>query len=671
MRATTGKPAEKREGRGQSRRMRLPFLKQPLACVIDLLTLSAAFALSYLLRFDFEVPAEHVSQGIRQLPFVMLVQFVMLMLAGVYTFVWRYVGIPEVRSFVRAALSSCLIIIVGRSLLPESLASWRVPLSVAVTDSLLAFGGAFGWRLCWRAVHEWKERRRKAGVPGNGSRKRVLLIGAGSAGILAAEEIRRNCSQEFDVRGFVDDDPKKRLTVIHQIRVIGTTEELPRLVRELGIDLVIISIAHTARENFRRILNVCSSISVKVQVIPALYEILQGVVQITRIRGVQIEDLLGRDPVSLDEEEVERFVTGKVVMITGAGGSIGSELARQVSRFQPARLLLVERAEGALFNIERQVAGQHEEVSSVALLADVGDERRMRSIFQTYTPHVIFHAAAHKHVPLMEFNPVEAIKNNVLATRLLGELAGEFKAEALVMISTDKAVQPTSIMGASKRVAELVVQSLNRRFPTRYVVVRFGNVIGSAGSVIPIFREQISRGGPVTVTHQDMVRYFMTVAEAAQLVLQAGAMGEGGEIFILDMGKPVKILDLAKDLITLSGFKPFEDIDIVFTGVRPGEKLYEEWEITEEGMSKTRHPKLYIGKIAAYPEEKLREALTCLTALAQGGNERELRRYLGGLLPEAQLAPAAAEAPASGAPNPSPEGDAKWGDSLDSKLLPA
>jgi FlaA1/EpsC-like NDP-sugar epimerase len=465
----------------------------------------------------------------------------------------------------------------------------------------------------------------------------VLLIGAGRAGILTAREIQGRGEMDLVINGFVDDDPKKQLSMIYGVKVLGTTRDLPQLVRALRIDHVVISIAQATRKDFRRILDICEEIPVKVRVIPAMSEILQGRVEVSRIRNVEIEDLLGREPVHLDEENMNRFLAGKTVMVTGAGGSIGSELARQVARFQPSTLLLVERAEFALFNIERELRESSPKLSLVPLVADVGDEHRMRSILATYAPQVVLHAAAHKHVPMMESNAAEAIKNNVLPTNLLGELAGKFEVEVFVLISTDKAVRPTSVMGASKRVAELVVQDLNRHFATRYVAVRFGNVIGSAGSVIPIFRDQIRKGGPVTVTHPDMVRYFMTISEAAQLVLEASTMGEGGEIFILDMGEPVSILDLAKETITLSGLKPFEDIDIEFTGVRAGEKLFEELRTTEESMTKTRHPKIYIGKIGAYPEEKVHAALERLEILAVNGWERELRRFLNNLLPEGRL----------------------------------
>ena len=365
--------------------------------------------------------------------------------------------------------------------------------------------------------------------------------------------------------------------MIQGVKVIGMTRDIPRLVPELGIDHVVITIAQASRKDIRRIMEICESVPVKAQIIPGLYEILSGSVEISAMRDVEIEDLLGREPVQLDEEELRRFLAGKTVMVTGAGGSIGSELARQVARFGVGTVLLVERAEFVLFDIDRELRGAWPEVAIVPLVADVCDRQLMRELFERFAPSVVIHAAAHKHVPMMESNPTEAVKNNILATRSLGEVAGEAGVEAFIQISTDKAVRPTSVMGASKRVAELAVQDLNPRYPTRFVSVRFGNVLGSAGSVIPIFREQILKGGPVTVTHPDMVRYFMTIPEASQLVLQAGAMGEGGEIFVLDMGEPVRIFDMAKDMIGLFGLKPFETSTSSSPGCGRGRSSSRSW----------------------------------------------------------------------------------------------
>jgi FlaA1/EpsC-like NDP-sugar epimerase len=486
-------------------------------------------------------------------------------------------------------------------------------------------------------IYEWSRKRRQLGFRVSVQRKPVLLIGAGRAGFLAAGEIHSRGDTDLEIKGFVDDDPSKHGSIMQGVKVLGSTDRLPELVAELGIDHVVISIAQAPRSEFRRMLDICESIPVKVRVIPGLNEILVGNVQISRVRDLQIEDLLGREPVSLDEPEIRRFLAAKTVMVTGAGGSIGSELARQVAHFRPASLVLVERAENGLFDIDRELSTTFPELNRIPLVADVSDESRMRAVFNMYSPRVVLHAAAHKHVPMMESNPTEALKNNVLATRLLGRLAGESGVEVFVLMSTDKAVRPTSVMGASKRIAELIVQDLDRLYGTRYVAVRFGNVIGSAGSVIPIFRQQIASGGPVTVTHPEMTRYFMTIPEASQLVLQAGAMGRGGEIFVLDMGEPVRILDLAKEAICLSGLRPFVDIDITFIGVRPGEKLYEELQITEEDMSKTRHRKIFIGKIAAYPPDAVAAAVKRIEILAEHGRELEIRHYLSTLLPESNL----------------------------------
>jgi FlaA1/EpsC-like NDP-sugar epimerase len=628
------------------------FLTKRSQFTLDLVALYFAFLTAYLLRFDFAIPAEQLPDVWRQLAFVVLLQSAVLFLTGIYSFIWRYVGMGEIKPFIKAAVYSALPLLVMRASLSEDFQVWRVPFSIIFVDTVLAFGGVLGLRVLWRSMYERNQKRQKAAFSTNGHKKKkpVLLIGAGRAGVLAAREIKSRGNIELEIKGFIDDDPTKLGSVIHGVPVLGGCQDLHRLVRKLSIDHVVISLAQASRQEFRRILDICEKIPVRVQIIPGLYEILEGRVKISRIRDVQIEDLLGREPINLEEHNIKQFLAGKTVVVTGAGGSIGAELARQVARFLPAKLLLIDRAEFALFGIEQELRELSPELPIVPLVADVGDQMRLRAIFSTHRPEVVFHGAAHKHVPMMEHNSCEAVKNNAIATYSLGEIAGEFGTEALVLISTDKAVRPTSVMGATKRMAELVIQSLNSKYDTRFVAVRFGNVIGSAGSVIPIFKDQISKGGPVTVTHPEMVRYFMTIPEAAQLVLQAGTMGNGGEIFILDMGEPVRILDLAKDIIALSGLRPFDDIDIVFTGVRPGEKLLEELQTDEEDMTRTRHPKISIGKIVAYSPLQVSWALERLRHLSENNLERELRIFFNELLSEAQL-DVAPEAVSSAAAN--------------------
>jgi FlaA1/EpsC-like NDP-sugar epimerase len=614
-----------------------------IQAVLDVALLLSAFAAAYLLRFDFHVPPDAAFAFLTQSPFVILLQFVALTMTGARASIWRYTDLAHVKSFLYAALGSMVVVALLRLTLPEVHQAWRVPLSVNFIDTLLAFGGAFGMRVIRRAEYENKKKRLqlKTHISGNGNGKQkrpVLLIGAGRAGMLAAKEMEARGDLDLKIKGFVDDDRAKLgRSVVQSHRVLGDTRDLPELVRALGIDHVVITIARASRHQIHRIVKICEEIPVKVRIIPELYEIIEGRVEISHIRDVQIEDLLGRDPVHLDLDSLNKEFAGQTVMVTGAGGSIGAELARQVLRFSPARLLLVERAEFALFDIDHELKAAHPTQSIVPLVADIGDEPRMRSIFSSYHPDVVIHAAAHKHVALMEINSTEAVKNNVLNTRLLAELSGQFDAEVFVLVSTDKAVRPASMMGASKRIAELVVQDLNREYATRYVAVRFGNVIGSAGSVIPIFREQIRNGGPLTITDGRMKRYFMTIPEAAQLVLQASAIGQGGEVFILHMGEPVRIMDLAETLITLSGFKPHEDIKIIEIGMRPGEKLYEELKFEAEEAVPTAHPKIFINRLATLEPETIRMALRRLSELVRDRDEAELRSFLNELLPEASL----------------------------------
>jgi FlaA1/EpsC-like NDP-sugar epimerase len=628
--------------------VRAGLLTRRVQFALDLTVLVSAFGLAYLLRFDFAIPEPYRERALIQLPVVVMVQFIALTLTRVYAFVWRYIGLRELGTFARAAAWSAIPLLILRLGVPERFEAWRIPLSVVIVDTVLGFGGLVALRVLRRTLYERYERAARARRAGEGRRKRTLLVGAGRAGVLAVREIRDRGDTDLEVVGFVDDDPLKQGMVIQGVRVVGATRDLPRLARELQADQAVVTIADAEPPTIQRIVEACQRVRLEVRTIPGLYEVLQGKVSISRFREIQVEDLLGRDPVRLDEGELERFLTGRSVMVTGAGGSIGSELARQIARFRPSRLLLYERAEFALFEIDRELRGLWPDLAVVPLVGDVGDAERVRGVFEQGVPDVVFHAAAHKHVPLMESSPAEAVRNNVFGTEVLGRLAGEHGVAGFVLISTDKAVRPSSVMGTSKRLAELVVQDLDRRFPnTRYEAVRFGNVLGSAGSVIQIFREQISRGGPVTVTHPDMKRYFMTIPEAAQLVLQAGAMGTGGEIFVLDMGEPVSILELARQLVRLSGFVPGEDVKIVFTGSRPGEKLFEEIALEGEAMDRTRHPKIYIGRVRPYPPERMAEALSTLRSLITLADPLALRTYLAELVPEARLetgAPAEIEA---------------------------
>ncbi len=614
-------------------------LRRPAQYLLDIAVLSIAFFIAYLPSVNVRMEIFYRDVALTQLPFVILIQLSALFLVGAYSIIWRYISIEDLKVFVKAAVISSAVLIVFRfALTLTDFTYWQIPISVILIDTVMGFGGLLALRILRRFLYELNEKNRVI-YTGRRRVKRLptLIVGAGRMGATLVKEMIGRADGELEIRGFVDDDERKRGGSVGGVKVLGTSGDLPRLVDEMDIKQVVIAFDQARGKEIRGVMDLCAAIPVKARIVPSLDEIAHGRVSVSRIRDVQIEDLLGRDPVQLDDDNLHDFLAGKTVMVTGAGGSIGSELVRQIVNYSPKEVLLVERAEFFLFQIGRELASGYPDARFVPLIADVGDEPRMRQIFERYRPAVIFHAAAHKHVPLMETNSAEAVKNNVIATRLVGRLAGEYGAADFVMISTDKAVNPTSIMGASKRVAEIVLQDLNRSYETKYVAVRFGNVLGSAGSVIPIFREQIQNGGPVTITHKDMTRYFMTIPEASQLVLQAGALGQGGEIFILDMGRPVKIVDLAQDMIRLSGLTPYEDIDIQFTGIREGEKLFEELEISGENLLKTRNPKIFIGKIGMYPKNVVEHIVDDLQAAVMANDESSIRRVFNDVLPEASI----------------------------------
>ena len=611
-------------------------LRRELQYLLDIAVLAAVFAVSYLLRFDFAIPEEQLQRALVQAPVVVLVQLAVLFAMGINRFVWRYVGMAEIGVFARATVIAAIPLLAMRFGLPERFEEWRIPLSIILLDSVLAFAGLLAARVLRRSMYERYERDyRHAGAAEE--QEPVILVGAGRAGVAVMREISGRGDLGLDVVGFVDDDRNKHGTTIHGKRVLGGVADLKRLAEEHRVRQVIITIAAARSATIRAIVMACENGGLRARIIPGLYEILQGKISISRFRDVDIEDLLGREPVELDTARIESFLSGRTVLITGAGGSIGSELCRQVSRFAPRRLVLFERAEGALFDIHRELSADSPAFEVVPMVGDVTDETRVREVLSRLRPEVVLHAAAHKHVPMMETNPGEAIKNNIAGTQCVGRLAGQLGTEAFLMISTDKAVRPSSIMGASKRIAELVCQDLAAHFDsTRYIAVRFGNVMGSAGSVVPIFRKQIAEGGPVTVTHRDAMRYFMTIPEAAQLVLEAGAIGTTGDVMILDMGRPIRITELAEDMISLSGYKPYEEVSIEFVGLRPGEKLSEELELTGEGIAPTEHPKILVGKVQA-PDPEFGDRLEELLDSGRPLDEPRLRRLLHKLLPEARI----------------------------------
>lgn len=614
--------------------------------VLDLAVLSLAFVFAFLVRFDGVPPSDFVVTLLLTGPYVVLLEYATLRLFHVHRFAWRYVGLREALRIFVASATATLVLAVWRVAIGvlddrfESMRRLLIPFGVIAVNFVLIFLGTTGVRVWRRVLGERREsdrRRRpfKQAIP-------TMLVGAGQAGVMVARELAARPDLGYRPIGFVDDDPGKHGSVIHGIPVLGSTAELPMLCEKHLARQVLITIANAPGSDIRRISRLCEAANMPTKIIPGLYEIVGGKVNLSRIRNVAIEDLLGRQPVELDLEGIGELVRGNSVLVTGAGGSIGSELCRQICRFEPSRLVLVERAENNLFSIHRELLESQSRVELVPCMADIGDAARMTEIFEDHRPSMVFHAAAHKHVPMMEWNPGEAIKNNVFGTQTVADLAAASGVSVFVMISTDKAVNPTSVMGATKRAAEIYVQALSQRTETRFVTVRFGNVLGSAGSVIPIFQEQIAKGGPVTVTHPEMRRYFMTIPEACQLVLQAGSMGRGGEIFILDMGEPVKIVDLARDLIALSGLHA-DDIEIRFSGVRPGEKLFEELATDSEEADKTRHPKIFVGRIQPRPYEAVAVQLNALRALLATQQGRVSPEVLCKLVPE-YVKPVAASA---------------------------
>jgi FlaA1/EpsC-like NDP-sugar epimerase len=526
---------------------------------------------------------------------------------------WRYVGISDLTGITAASLASTAVIValwftvlnttaLRRNWLLDSMT--EISQGVFMADMFATILLLAGLRMAIRLYHEEFRTVESSRL------RRFLIVGAGNAGEALLREIHRMPVAEYDVVGFIDDDPAKKGTSIHGIRILGAVEQLPAVCKDRNIEEIAIAMPSATHHQLRRVIQVCEGTKIRFRTVPSITDIASGKFRVSQIRDVDINDLLGREVVELDADLIEAFIKDKVVCVTGAGGSIGSEMCRQVCNFSPKQVLLVEQAENPLFYIERELKRKFPNTPMRTIICNITDKTRVDEVFERYAPQVVIHAAAHKHVPLMELNPGEAVKNNVVGTRTVADAADKYGATNFVMISTDKAVNPTSI-------AEMYIQDLNRTSKTPFVTVRFGNVLGSDGSVVPIFKKQIAEGGPVTITHPEMKRYFMTIPEASQLVLQAAAMGKGGEIFVLDMGEPVKIVDLARVLITLSGFRPGEDIEMIFTGPRAGEKLFEELSIKGEDMQPTRHPKIVIWKNIPMDRNRLRTGVDELVNVAR------------------------------------------------------
>jgi len=599
--------------------------KRILVFFLDTTLIAAALTFSFLLRFDFQIPADELKLLFQGLAVVLIVKPIIFTASGMYRNIWRYASLQDAFQIFKVVTLSSLVSMV---LLVFIRGPFALPRSIYILDWFILFAFVAASRLVWRIYRETKV------IPSLRKGKKTLIIGAGDAGNLLLKEIRKQVSSPYNVVGFVDDDPGKRGLRLSGVRVLGGTKRLSALIRIHSVEEVIFAIPSGDGALMRRVIASCKRAQARFKTLPGITAIIDGKVSVSQIKDVEIEDLLGRDPVMLDQTAIHNYLTDKRVLVTGAAGSIGSEICRQVALFKPITLILFDHSETPLFYIEKELAASFPDLRIIPMVGDVKNRERVETLFDEFSPEVVFHAAAYKHVAMMEYNPAEAVLNNVMGSRVVADAAHTFKVRNFVMVSTDKAVNPTNVMGATKRSAEVYVQALAGTSKTKFTTVRFGNVLGSNGSVIPLFKEQIRNGGPVTVTDRDVVRYFMTIPEASQLVLQAGCIGKGGEIFVLDMGDPVQILSLAEELIRLSGLVPYKDVDIVFTGLKPGEKLFEELLIDGEGIKPTGHKKI---RVMAPVETDLKQVsldLDELFALAKAGNLTGLLDSLRNIVPE-------------------------------------
>ena len=596
--------------------------------VMTSLIIISSLLLAYAIRFDFSIPSAYWPRISVLIPAILVIKLTIFWQFGCFRGWWRYVSMPDLMQIVKATVLGSVVFVAYAVLIYRL---DQIPRSVLILDGVFCFLMIGGIRFATRAFREHYLPLRQ----GTELRQaRALIVGAGDAGQLIAREVRSNPELDLNVLGFIDDDPVKKKGTFQGLNVLGSQADLKKIVTERGIDEIIIAIPSASGTVIKSIVERCRESKVKFRILPGVGELIDGRVSIQQVRDVDLNDLLGREPIFLDDAQINYYLQGKRVLVTGAGGSIGSEICRQVARFKPQKLILFENGETPLFLIEQELIKNFPNLTIVPIIGDVRNRSRVNVIFDEQMPQVVFHAAAYKHVPMMENNPAEAVNNNVQGTRLLADAADNIGVEKFVMVSTDKAVRPTNIMGTTKRVAEMYVQALNKKSKTNFVTTRFGNVLGSNGSVIPTFKEQIAQGGPVTVTHPEVTRFFMTIPEATQLVLQAGSMGSGGEIFLFDMGEAVKIQFLAEELIRLSGLKPHEDIEIVYTGLRPGEKLYEELLLDDEGVLPTPHKKICVAQSTTREYAELLVVIECLLDASKALDLPTVKEMLQQLVPE-------------------------------------
>ena len=577
------------------------YLLPGLLLIVDVITIIGVALISLLIRFDGYITPHYMQQMVDALPIMVISYIVMLLSMHLYTRIWRYAGMREMVAVLIATTLGAGLFYTGMYVFDKSL-----PRSIYLISWILSTGviGIGRMVLHYIAMQYGGKQSTDADMVN------TLIIGAGDAGATIAREIERYHKRSRKVIGFIDDDESKFNRLMGGVRILGNRHDIPSIVKENKVKEIIIAMPSVTRNEIRNIMEICSPLKCKVNTLPGMYQLLDDEVLVSHLHPVSIEDLLERDEVRLDMDIVEHYIRDKVVLVTGAGGSIGSEICRQIMRVGPKQLLLLGHGENSIYLINQELKNIYKDGPIIPIIADIRDKQQLDQIFTQYNPQVVFHAAAHKHVPLMEIQPMAAVLNNIYGTRNVADVAGRHGVERFVMISTDKAVNPTSVMGATKRVAEKVIISMNDTYDTKYITVRFGNVLGSRGSVIPLFKKQIEAGGPVTVTDPEMTRYFMTIPEASQLVLQAGAMGKGGEVFLLDMGEPVKIIDLARNMIRLSGLEPDKDIHIKITGLRPGEKKYEELLTSEEGTNRTNHTKIFEAPLDTVDRDWLIEKIS-------------------------------------------------------------